>query len=213
MSTESRRPTSGRSRLLSDEDVALWSHVTRGIDPVSVKRRVHAKAQPPPEIPPPHAPDEPARQPPPRVAATHIPRPTPVKPAPAAAKTATPGALARRQVRKLAGGHTDIDARVDLHGLYQDEAYGVLRRFLLRCYASGHRNVLVITGKGGAPVRDDSEPWGQRERGVLRRNVPRWLAEPELSAIVVSYTTAHARHGGEGAIYVVLRNARRHRGD
>jgi DNA-nicking Smr family endonuclease len=45
----------------------------------------------------------------------------------------------------------------------------------------------------------------QQERGVLRRLVPQWLAEPELRAIVLSYDTAGARHGGEGALYVRLR--------
>jgi DNA-nicking Smr family endonuclease len=35
--------------------------------------------------------------------------------------------------------------------------------------------------------------------------VPMWLAEPDMRALVVSYTTAHARHGGEGALYIQLR--------
>jgi DNA-nicking Smr family endonuclease len=30
-----------------------------------------------------------------------------------------------------------------------------------------------------------------------------------LAQIVVSHTQAHARHGGEGALYVVLRNSRK----
>ena len=49
---------------------------------------------------------------------------------------------------------------------------------------------------------------GYREPGVLRRQVPMWLREPELAAIVVGFTTAHVRHGGEGALYVQLRRAR-----
>jgi DNA-nicking Smr family endonuclease len=40
---------------------------------------------------------------------------------------------------------------------------------------------------------------------VLKRNVPRWLEEPDVRSIVVSYTTAAIQHGGEGAIYVHLR--------
>jgi DNA-nicking Smr family endonuclease len=35
--------------------------------------------------------------------------------------------------------------------------------------------------------------------------VPRWLGEPELAGIVISFTTAAIRHGGEGALYVHLR--------
>ena len=101
--------------------------------------------------------------------------------------------------------------------MYQDEAHAALRRFLTSCYRNGARWVLVITGKGG-PQRtgwfgDGGEPHrhehGRDEpRGVLRRNVPRWLAEPELRTIVVSYTQAAIGHGGEGAIYVQLRRER-----
>ena len=46
----------------------------------------------------------------------------------------------------------------------------------------------------------------RRDRGVLKRNVPRWLEEPDVRSIVVSYTTAAIRHGGEGALYVHLRS-------
>ena len=47
-------------------------------------------------------------------------------------------------------------------------------------------------------------------RGLwLRRNVPRWLAEPELRAIVVGFTAAAVRHWGEGALYVQLRRRER----
>jgi DNA-nicking Smr family endonuclease len=43
----------------------------------------------------------------------------------------------------------------------------------------------------------------------LKRNVPRWLDEPDMRAIVVSFTTAAIQHGGEGAIYVHLRSKNR----
>jgi DNA-nicking Smr family endonuclease len=44
---------------------------------------------------------------------------------------------------------------------------------------------------------------------VLRRNVPGWLEEPDLRAIVLSYTQAGIRHGGAGALYVQLRKGSR----
>ncbi len=95
----------------------------------------------------------------------------------------------------------------------QSEAHPALRRFLLKAHADGRRWVLVITGKG-APRGRSEEPedagYGrEEERGVLRRNVPRWLAEPELRAIVVGFTAAAIRHGGEGALYVQLRRRER----
>jgi DNA-nicking Smr family endonuclease len=116
----------------------------------------------------------------------------------------------RNSVRKIRGGRVDIEARVDLHGMRQDEAHAALRRFLLSCQSRGLRFVLVITGKGkttGTPNTRFGD--NDRERGVLKRNVPRWLDEPDLRAIVVSFTTAAIQHGGEGAIYVHLRSKNR----
>lgn len=112
----------------------------------------------------------------------------------------------RNSVRKIRGGRLDIEARVDLHGMRQHEAHAALRRFLMSCQARGFRYVLIITGKG-KPIGSQATHIGEtdRERGVLKRNVPRWLEEPDLRAIVVSFTTAAIQHGGEGAIYVHLR--------
>jgi DNA-nicking Smr family endonuclease len=119
----------------------------------------------------------------------------------------------RKSARKLRSGQMEIEARFDLHGLRQDEAHGALRGFLFNAYRREQRWVLVITGKG-APVqtgwahdRDDTDR--HERRGVLRRLVPMWLAEPELRAIIVSYTAAGPQHGGDGALYIQLRNARR----
>lgn len=106
----------------------------------------------------------------------------------------------------------DSAARIDLHGMHQWEAHTRLRAFLLGCHARGQRTVLVITGKGGpAPDRETwrhDDPFERHEPGVLRRNVPRWLGEPELRTLVVSTSPAAIRHGGDGALYVILRRKR-----
>ena len=104
-------------------------------------------------------------------------------------------------MQQLARGRAAIDARIDLHGMTQAQAHGALRLFLHRAQTSGARFVLVITGKG-AP----NAPHG--ERGVLRQQVPLWLALPEFRACVLGFDVAHAGHGGEGALYVRLRKAR-----
>lgn len=130
----------------------------------------------------------------------------------------------RKAARRIRSGRIEIEARIDLHGMRQSEAHSALRSFLHGCHARGVRWVLVITGKGrpsrawepghdeAAPSvrrgRDDRPSWHDDERGVLKRNVPRWLAEPDLRSIVVSYTTASPPHGGEGALYVHLRARR-----
>jgi len=117
----------------------------------------------------------------------------------------------RKAARKLRQGQIEIEARIDLHGMRQHEAHAALRRFLMSCFGRGLRWVLVITGKGAPQRARDPEGFGVSERGVLRKNVPMWLSEPELRAVVVSFTTAAIPHGGEGALYVQLRNPDRAR--
>lgn len=137
-------------------------------------------------------------------------------PPPAKKAAGAPPAIAlfeRKKARKIRSGQLEIEARIDLHGLRQDEAHAELVRFLFRCHGRGQRWVLVITGKGRKNATDDDaytpfDMTAERNRGVLKRNVPRWLDEPELRAIVVSYTTASIGHGGEGALYVHLRKRR-----
>jgi DNA-nicking Smr family endonuclease len=115
----------------------------------------------------------------------------------------------RRKARQIASGKVEVEARVDLHGLRQPDAHARLRGFLVEANARGLKTVLVITGKGGEEPADRlGELAGERQRGVLRRNVPHWLGEPELRAIVLSFTQAGVRHGGAGALYVQLRKGR-----
>lgn len=114
-----------------------------------------------------------------------------------------------KTARRLAKGREEIDARLDLHGMRQEQAHHALRGFLNGAVGKGYRTVLVITGKGSS--RSSAlEPYDyqQPERGVLRRLVPVWLTDPDLRGIVLSFATAHVRHGGEGALYVRLRSRR-----
>lgn len=134
-----------------------------------------------------------------------------VRPSPAVIRT-DHGSIDAKAVRRLGSGRLTVDARIDLHGMRQSEAHSALRGFLWRSSGKGHRLVLVITGKGGRRGTQgaafDEAGWigeASSEPGVLRRQVPLWLREPEFAALVVGFTTAHIRHGGEGALYVQLR--------
>jgi DNA-nicking Smr family endonuclease len=94
---------------------------------------------------------------------------------------------------KLRRGNYPIDARLDLHGLTQSEAHVRLAEFLAAAQVRGNRCVLVITGRG------------LRQGGALREMTPRWLDEPPNRSLVLSFTQSQIRHGGEGALYVLLR--------
>jgi DNA-nicking Smr family endonuclease len=105
---------------------------------------------------------------------------------------------------RLRRGLMEPDARIDLHGMTQQAAHRTLHTWLVSAHRSGHRLVLVITGKGN-PKNDENAPWMMAPHGVLKQMVPRWLNEAELAPLIASVRTAHAKHGGGGALYVYLR--------
>lgn len=200
-----------RRRHLHGEEEALWEHTARSLEPLKpakAKGRVH----PADELH--QAPDA---RPRPKIGthetaahlAKHARKASAEPPAQPAKKSIPPIAdVDRKKLKRLRSGRIEIDGRVDLHGLRQDEAHGALRAFLHRAQGKGWRWVLVITGKGKLTSRDHEEPFDMhapRDRGVLKRNVPRWLEEPDLRPLVISFTTAAIEHGGEGALYVHLR--------
>jgi DNA-nicking Smr family endonuclease len=203
---------SGRGRrTVSEEEAQLWAHATRTLERVRAKPRVAASGEPSEEAAPaPRA----SRRAPTAASGEAGKASPPAKPSPGAAgaKASGPPPLAefeRRRARQLASGKIEIGARIDLHGLRQDEARARLRGFLQTAHAEGHRTVLVIPGKGGEGGADRLGALaGERPRGVIRRSVPAWLAEPDMRAIVLSHTQAGVRHGGAGALYVQLRKGR-----
>ncbi len=184
-----------RRRDLSAEEATLWSGIARSIKPLRpAKRAVKPAANPvanPAAKPAAKPVDRGDDAPPPPRAAAKSRLPTPAKSPPLAP-------FDRRLKQRVARGREAIDARLDLHGLTQSEAHAALLRFLRRAQSEGARITLVVTGKGDR----------ESERGVLRRQVPQWLALPEFRPFVVGFEEAHVSHGGEGALYIRLRRAR-----
>lgn len=126
----------------------------------------------------------------------------------AARKTAAlPGAIDPHDAKAIRRGRIEVDARIDLHGMTQVRAHETLVRFLQRSATQQLRCVLVITGKGGRRS-DDEDPYANFGAGVLRVQLPHWLAAPELAPLVISSGPAAPQHGGEGARYVLLRRKR-----
>ncbi|HLK26403.1 MAG TPA: Smr/MutS family protein [Caulobacteraceae bacterium] len=157
-------------RELKDEEHRLWARVAQTVHPLGARHAPSVGVPPPPREPP---------VPPP--AATHHWAPKPIEP---------------KRLGRIARGRDLAPARLDLHGMTQDEARAALNRFLARAQADGERAAVVITGRG---VQGD---------GVLRRRAPEWLAEPHLHGVVAGVAEAHRRHGGEGALYVALKRKR-----
>lgn len=100
--------------------------------------------------------------------------------------------LERPVKRKIARGRLPLEARIDLHGMFQSEAHAMLHEFLVRAHERGLRHVLVITGKGSS----------MGSEGALKRAVPLWFAKPDFRFLISSFETAAPNHGGDGALYV-----------
>ncbi len=189
-------PPPRRRRTLSDDERQLWESVARQAKPLRKKSRAAKPSAAAIELQTPVA----------AATARSVHAAPAAKPAKPAKPPRTPAApplapLGRRERSQLSRGKTDIDARLDLHGMTQTRAHGALLRFLQRASGDGLRFVLVITGKGRTNGPDS-------ERGILRRQVPEWLGLPEFRALVIGFEEAHIGHGGGGALYVRIRRAR-----
>ncbi|MFM7140837.1 MAG: Smr/MutS family protein [Alphaproteobacteria bacterium] len=106
--------------------------------------------------------------------------------------------LDRRTAERLKRGQIPIESQLDLHGFTQEEALHELAVFLTKAIELNHRCLLVITGKGTA----------REGGGVLRTLIPGWLAEGAYKEWVLAVERAQPRHGGDGALYVLMHRER-----
>ena len=169
----------------SREDRALWRRTMRDVTPLAHERAAGAPEEPAPQASP---------------TRSHRLVPAPVK-RPKALPPLAPGdspGVDRGTAERFRRGQLAVEARLDLHGMTQQEAHRALVGFIRLAHEEGLRTVLVITGKGG---------FGDA-RGVLRDAVPRWLNESDLRSRVLSCAWAQPKHGGAGALYVLLRRRR-----
>lgn len=172
-------------------DGALWREAMRNVTPLPGRpgrapRSIDAAHSPSAAAPP-----APSPAPHPRAAGF-------ADPGPPLSQGWSGAGLDRATAERLKRGMHPIEARLDLHGMTRSEAHRALLGFIADSRAAGRRCVLVITGRGLAT----GEP------GILRRAVPRWLDEPGLRPQVLAIAAAQPRHGGTGALYLLLRRRR-----
>jgi DNA-nicking Smr family endonuclease len=108
--------------------------------------------------------------------------------------------------KKVRRGKLEIDARIDLHGMRQIDAQAALVAIVARTRSQGGRCILVITGKG-RPI-DPGEDFITPQPGVIRRRFPEWLNGQGVREHVSGYASAHAKDGGSGAYYVLLKSSK-----
>jgi DNA-nicking Smr family endonuclease len=189
------------SRRLDPDEVALWQRVTATVKPLPGRApRAQNKAVSAPPVP--AAPETPVpRAQRGRVPPLRVPAATPLTQQKPLADTLDGG-----WDRRLRRGVTDPDWTVDLHGHTLDSAQRLLDRILDQSIAEGVRVLLVITGK---PPKQGDRDWdGRPRRGLIRASIGQWLESSRHASRIAAVRNAHPRHGGAGALYVILRRAR-----
>ena len=159
---------------MDEQDDDLWHKVTRGIQRLSPSRA----AMPRPDR------VEKAEK------TTSQQRPAPpVSPPPIIQQKEIDSATLRR----IKNGKIPIEAVCDLHGMSRHQAARRVKEFISRSVTSGHRLVLVITGKGS---------------GALKKELPHWLEDPVLQPHILKTLPAPKNKGGDGATLIYLRRQR-----
>jgi len=198
-----RRPT----RRLSDEERAIWAKVAQTVKPLQPVRPRPKEISPtglPGSAVPAPLPLPPAKKVKGRVPAPLPSKALPAKPLPPRSAPDHQPHLDGTWERRIGKGTLSPDFSLDLHGANLDQAYMRLIHGLTQARAMGARVVLIVTGKPRpAEAADRSE-----RRGAIRAKIADWLAASEHAGDIVAIRGAHPRHGGQGAIYVILRKRR-----
>ena len=164
------------ARLPGADGEALWRRVTETVRPLH-----DAPAALVPHVPKP----------------APVPRPVFAAPPPGPGRTGPGTTLDGGWDRRLSRGLVKPERTLDLHGHSLAAAHDRLDRMLERALGEGIRVLLLVTGK---PPSDSSG-----KRGRIRAAVGDWLASSRFAADIAAVRSAHPRHGGAGALYIILR--------
>lgn len=175
-------------RRLSAEERDIWARLARSVTPLPGRTALLPESD---------------------LSAAAAPGPAP-KPSPAnSARVAAPPrprspspVLDSTWERRIVTGAIIPDMSVDLHGHTLNEAHQRLNDALGHAVARQARVLLVVTGNPRPVV---SGPVGEKTRGAIRAEIGDWLALSGHADAIASVRTAHPRHGGKGALYVILR--------
>lgn len=173
-------------RRLHPEERALWGQVAATVRPLPGKSAPLADQDAP--VGHPTAASSPGRPP-------GHPLPTETRPARRPADYLDSG-----WERRIRAGALVPDRAIDLHGHTLASAHRHFETALAAAVRDGARVLLVVTGKERpAPMA------GERARGAIRAEIGHWIAGSPHADAIASVRRAHQRHGGAGALYLILR--------
>lgn len=186
-------------RRLNPDEQALWQRVTESVRPIAPSRPARASIKP----------AAPAAAPAPLKRIGRVPPPLP--PRLLTKPPATPDTLDGGWDRRLRRGMVTPDRAIDLHGHTLATAFAALDAELARAIAMEARLLLLVTGRPPRERHHGGHLGDERPRGAIRASIGDWLAGSRFADRIAAVRNAHPRHGGAGALYVVLRRMREER--
>jgi DNA-nicking Smr family endonuclease len=174
-----------RPRSLTAQDEAVWAEFARSIAPLPGRHVAPLPTTPRDD-------QTPVRlsSPSPAKAARSSPSPSPLNVGEA------PSGVDKATWQRFRSGKLAVARTLDLHGRTAQHAFHALDIFLHAAQADGLRCVEIITGRGGR----------NGGTGVIRRELPHWLNQPALRALVLA--AAHPHAANPGAVRLLLRRKR-----
>ena len=96
--------------------------------------------------------------------------------------------------------------KLDLHGYSLIESNKIVKKFIIESFNRGYKKLLVVTGKG-LRSKSYNNPYVSEKLNVLRYSVPEFIKNDEdLKDKIRGVEKADVKDGGEGAIYIFLKN-------
>jgi DNA-nicking Smr family endonuclease len=183
-------------RPLDPEARALWQRVMDTVRPIKGRK---VRAAPLAKLSPTITPAPPPIPVPVAVSKRNVAKTTPRAPAPG--QTLDGG-----WDRRLRRGVVAPDVTIDLHGYTLLDAHAELEAGLADAIQRHARLVLLVTGR---PPRNSTERIdGRPVRGAIRASVGDWLLHSRHAGHIAAIRSAHPRHGGAGALYLIIRRTR-----
>jgi len=96
--------------------------------------------------------------------------------------------------------------KLDLHGSSLVEANEIVKNFIIKSFNDGYKKLLIVTGKGLRSKSYDN-PYLSEKLSTLKYSVPEYIKNDEnLDKKISKIVQADLKDGGEGAIYIFLKN-------
>jgi DNA-nicking Smr family endonuclease len=181
-------------RRLSSEEAALWRQVSGSVRPLSdrIPLPIEGGAK---------GGAAPLKMTPSLIPAIAHPRPLPV----AGGEKRPSNTLDGSWDRRIGTGQLTPERTIDLHGYNLASAHHRLDRALEEAVRDGVRVILIVTGRAS---RSGGSRIDLPMRGIIRESIGDWLAVSRHKSAIAAVRNAHPRHGGAGALYLILRRSR-----